>query len=175
MWGKAVDYLLSAGRRALFASATREAVERFERALLALRRLPPTPDTLRTAITLRLNLRDPLWSLGEIERIRDELMEAELVARQLDDAPALGRVAAYRCQYLWSVGELGPALEAGEDALAIAVALDDALLLAETKLYQALVFLAQGDAQRAADLLRTHCKSSIAARDNGRARPTARR
>ena len=153
VWGKAVDYLLSAGRRALFASATREAVEHFERALLALRRLPPTPDTLRTAITLRLNLRDPLWSLGEVERIRDELMEAELVARQLDDAPALGRVAAYRCQYLWSVGELGPALEAGEDALAIAVALNDALLLAETKLYQALVFLAQGDAQRAADLL----------------------
>ena len=152
VWGKAVDYLLSAGRRALFASATREAVEHFERALLALRRLPPTPDTLRTAITLRLNLLDPLWSLGEVERIRDELMEAELVARQLDNA-ALGRVAAYRCQYLWSVGELGPALEAGEDALAIAVALNDALLLAETKLYQALVFLAQGDAQRAADLL----------------------
>ena len=100
--GQGGNYLLSAGRRALFASATREAVEHFERALLALRRLPPTPDTLRTAITLRLNLRDPLWSLGEVERIRDELIEAELVARQLDDAPALGRVAAYRCQYLSS-------------------------------------------------------------------------
>ena len=152
VWGKAVDYLLSAGRRAL------------------LRRRRGRPSSISNARCSRCDgsphaghaahrhhaaseSSGSLWSLGEVERIRDELMEAELVARQLDDAPALGRVAAYRCQYLWSVGELGPALEAGEDALAIAVALNDALLLAETKLYQALVFLAQGDAQRAADLL----------------------
>ena len=38
--GQGGRILLSAGRRALFASATREAVEHFERALLALRRLP---------------------------------------------------------------------------------------------------------------------------------------
>src|SRR5262249_23110350 len=57
------------------------------------------------------------------------------------------------CQYLWSVGELGPALEAGEEAVTIAATLNDWLLLAETKLYQALVFLTQGDAERAATLL----------------------
>jgi class 3 adenylate cyclase/tetratricopeptide (TPR) repeat protein len=153
VWDKAVEYLLRAGRRALFASATREAVEHFERALLALRRLPQTPDTLRTAITLRLNLRDPLWSLGEVERIRDELSEAEVVARQLGDERTLGRVAAYRCHYLWAVGELDAALDASKQALAIAVAVSDGLLLAETKLYRALVFLAQGDAERAVDLL----------------------
>jgi class 3 adenylate cyclase/tetratricopeptide (TPR) repeat protein len=153
VWDKAVEYLLRAGRRALFASATREAVGHFERALLALRRLPQTSDTLGTAITLRLNLRDPLWSLGEVERIRDELSEAEAVARQLNNERALGRVAAYRCHYLWAVGELDAALGASEQAVAIAVALSDGLLLAETKLYRALVFLAQGDAQRAVELL----------------------
>ena len=81
-------------------------------------------------------------------------MEAELVARQLDDAPALGRVAAYRCQYLWSVGELGPALEAGERRSGhCRCALTTRCSSPRAKLYQALVFLAQGDAQRAADLL----------------------
>ena len=84
-------------------------------------------------------------------------------------------MAAYRCQYLWSVGELGPALEAGEDALAIAVTLNDALLLAETKLYQASVFLAQGDARRAADLLSDSLQELDRRSGNGRARPTARR
>jgi class 3 adenylate cyclase/tetratricopeptide (TPR) repeat protein len=153
VWDKAVEYLLSAGRRAMFASATREAVAHFERALLALRRLPQTPEALRTAVTLRLNLRDPLWSLGEIERIREELSEADAVARQLDDARALGRVAAYRCHYLWAVGELEAALEVSEQAVAIASAINDGLLLAETKLYRGVVFLAQGDLQVAVDVL----------------------
>jgi class 3 adenylate cyclase/tetratricopeptide (TPR) repeat protein len=155
VWDRAVEYLLRAGRRALFTSATSEAVENFERALLALRRLPQTPGTLRTAVALRLNLRDALWSLGEVGKIRDELLEAEAIAHQLEDEHALATVASYRCHYLWSVGELEAALEASDRALAIASTVDDALLLAETKLYRGLVLLAQGDSERAAELWST--------------------
>ena len=155
VWDRAVEYLLRAGRRALFTSATSEAVENFERALLALRRLPQTPVTLRTAVALRLNLRDALWSLGEVGKIRDELREAEAIAHQLEDEHALATVASYRCHYLWAVGELEAALEASDRALAIASTVDDALLLAETRLYRGLVFLAQGDSERAAELWST--------------------
>src|SRR5262249_47974414 len=56
VWAKAVEYLRRSGRRALFASATGQAVEIFERALGALRRLPQTPETLHKAIALRLHL-----------------------------------------------------------------------------------------------------------------------
>jgi class 3 adenylate cyclase/tetratricopeptide (TPR) repeat protein len=155
VWDRAVEYLLRAGRRALFTSATSEAVENFERALLALRRVPQTPVTLRMAVALRLNLRDALWSLGEVGKIREELLEAEAIAHQLEDEHALATVASYRCHYLWAVGELEAALEASDRALAIASTVDDALLLAETKLYRGLVFLAQGDSERAADLWST--------------------
>jgi class 3 adenylate cyclase/tetratricopeptide (TPR) repeat protein len=150
---KAVEYLLRSGRRALFASATIEAVEAFEQALVALRRLPQTPATLRIAIDVRLNLRDALWSLGRIARIRDQLVEAEAIAHQLGDKRRLGAVASYMCHYLWAVGELEAALEAGERARAVNPDVGDPLLLTETDLYRSIVFLAQGDSQRATKVL----------------------
>jgi class 3 adenylate cyclase/tetratricopeptide (TPR) repeat protein len=153
VWDRAVEYLLRAGRRALFASATGEAVENFERALLALQRLPQTPETLHTAVTLRLNLRDALWSLGQVSKIRDQLVEAEAIAQQLGDQRALGRVACYRCHYFWAVGDFNAALEAGQRALEIAASMGDVPLRAETELYQGIVVLAQGDNERATQIL----------------------
>ena len=153
LWDKAVEYLLRAGRRALFASATGEAVECFEQALLALRRLPQTPETLHKALGLRLNLRDALWSLGQITKIREQLVEAEAIADQLGDQRGLGMVACFRCHYFWSVGELDAALEASERALEIANTLGDPLLLAETELYRCIIFLAQGENERATEIL----------------------
>ena len=153
LWDKAVEYLLRAGRRALFASATGEAVECFEQALLALRRLPQTPETLQRALGLRLNLRDALWSLGQITKIREQLVEAETIADQLGDQRGLGTVACFRCHYFWSVGELDAALEASQRALEIANSLGDPLLLAETELYRCIVFLAQGESGRATEIL----------------------
>jgi class 3 adenylate cyclase/tetratricopeptide (TPR) repeat protein len=150
---KAVEYLLRSGRRALFASATVEAVEAFEHALLALRRLPQTPDTLHTAIGLRLNLRDALWSVGRVAKIREQLVEAEAIAHQLGDKRSLAAVACYLCHYLWAIGELEAALEAGQRALTIGPDIGDPLLIAETELYRSIVVLAQGDGAHATRVL----------------------
>lgn len=153
LWDRAVEYLRRAGRRALFASANGEAVEIFEQALLALGHLPETPATLEQALALRLTLRDALWSLGQIGRIRDQLVEADAIAHQIGDQRALGRVACFLCHYSWAVGELEAALEAGERALAIAGLVGDGMLLAETELYRGIVFIAQGDDERATQVL----------------------
>lgn len=153
LWDRAVEYLRRSGRRALFASANGEAVEIFEQALLALRHLPETATTLQQALALRLTLRDALWSLGQIGRIREQLLEADALARQIGDQRGLGRVACFLCHYSWAVGELDTALEAGERALAIAGLVGDGMLLAETELYRGVVFMAQGDNQRAAQVL----------------------
>jgi len=155
VWDRAGEYLRRSGRRALFASATGEAVEIFDQALVALRHLPQTPERLREALALRLSLRDALWSLGQVGRIRDQLVEAEAIARQLGDPRGLGRVACYLCHYFWAVGELDAAREAGERALTLATTVGDALLVAETELYLGIVFLAQGDGERAAQVLQT--------------------
>ena len=148
LWDKAAEYLRRAGRRALFASANGEAVEIFDQALLALRHLPETPTTSQQALALRLTLRDALWSLGQTRRIREQLVEAEALARRMGDQRGLGRVDCYLSHYFWAVGELTAAMEASQRALTIAGSIGDELLAAETELYQGVVLTAQGDNER---------------------------
>jgi transcriptional regulator with AAA-type ATPase domain/tetratricopeptide (TPR) repeat protein len=153
VWEKAVEYLRQSGRRALLASANREAVELLEQALTALHRLPPTPARLQQALALRLTLRDPLWSLGRVDRIHEQLGEADAIARELGDARGLARTACYLCHYLWAVARLDAALEASERALASASNVGDRLLVAETELYRGVIFMAQGNCAGATHLL----------------------
>src|SRR5215475_4557638 len=53
VWEKAVAYLRQAGTKAIAGSANREAVAHFERALVALQRLPESRATMEQAIDLR--------------------------------------------------------------------------------------------------------------------------
>src|SRR5262249_58983022 len=60
VWAKALPYLRQAGARALWPSAYREAVVWFEQALVALKHLPESRDTLEQAVDVRLDLRAAL-------------------------------------------------------------------------------------------------------------------
>ena len=153
VWEKAVTYLRRAGERALASSANREAAEFFGQALQALRQLPQTPTTLEQTIDVRLSLRDALWALAELAKLRDDLGEAAVLAGPLRDQRREGWIACYQCQYSWAVVDLDAALEAGERALAIADGLPDPALRAETSFYLGLVYLARGDVTRAAAIL----------------------
>ncbi len=155
-WEKAVGYLRRAGERALMSSANREATEFFGQALQALGRLPQTSSTLEQAIDVQLNLRDALWALAELSKIQHLLRETELLGRTLGDRRREGWIACYLCQYSWAVVGLDAALEAGERALAIADSLPDPALRAETSFYLGLVYLARGDASRAAAIFSTN-------------------
>jgi transcriptional regulator with AAA-type ATPase domain/tetratricopeptide (TPR) repeat protein len=158
-WEKAVSYLRRAGERALTSSANREAAEFFRQALQALSHLPQTPSTLEQAIDIRLNLRDALWALAEVSKIQHHLRETEILGRALGDRRREGWIACYLCQYSWAVVDLGAALDAGEHALAIADSLPDRALRAETSFYLGLVYLARGDASRAAAIFSTNLHS----------------
>jgi class 3 adenylate cyclase/tetratricopeptide (TPR) repeat protein len=95
VWEKAVTYLRQAGAKALGHSAYREAVTSFEQALTALHPLPETRQNIERAIDLRLDLRQSLFPLGDLGRVRGYLREAERLARALDDPRRLGWVSAY--------------------------------------------------------------------------------
>ena len=72
VWEKAVTYLRQAGAKALARSAYREAVTCFEQALAALA-LPDTRQKVERAIDLRLDLRQSLFPLDEVEAVRKHL------------------------------------------------------------------------------------------------------
>src|SRR5262249_58214143 len=64
LWDKAVVYLTEAGAKAVSQSSFRNAVLRFEQALVALRHMPDTPDSLRRAVDLRIEMRNALFIFG---------------------------------------------------------------------------------------------------------------
>jgi class 3 adenylate cyclase/tetratricopeptide (TPR) repeat protein len=150
VWKKAVGYLRQAGLKAFAHSAHREAVAWFERALEALEHLPRTRDAVEQAIDLRFDLRNSLLPLGEHERYFGYLREAEALARDLDDQPRLGLVAAYICAHLYLMGDQEHALESGQRALTIADALGDSKVRVPVTAWIGQAYYYRGDYRRAA-------------------------
>jgi tetratricopeptide (TPR) repeat protein len=94
-------------------SANREALTFFEQALEALQHLPDSPDTRAQAIDLRLDLRNALWTLGELEWLFTTLQEAE----GLGDPHRLGWVSVYLLAHFAQACDPDRALASGQRAL----------------------------------------------------------
>ena len=159
VWDKAVAYGRQAGTKALARSALREVVACFEQALAALTHLPESRATQEQAIDLRFDLRNALWSLGEIRQMLDYLREAATLAEALDDQPRLGRVSAYMCRYFREMGDHDGAVESGQHALAVAETLGDFALQVMAHHYLGVAYHILGDYRRAMGLLRSNVES----------------
>jgi len=153
-WSKAVAYLRQAGAKAFVRSANREAVAYLEQALTALAHLPESHQTLEQAVDLRFELRSSLFPLGEMERMRSCLREAERTAQTLVDPRRLAWVAVYMSQYHWVMGPLAEARRFGEDAGAIAETLGDPALAAVANYYAGAACFASTDYREAETFLR---------------------
>jgi class 3 adenylate cyclase/tetratricopeptide (TPR) repeat protein len=154
-WDKALNYFRQAGHKGVARSANREAVLFFEQALSALGHLPETRDTLEQAVDLRLDLRQPLLPLGELEQILGHLREAERIAAILNDQRRLGRTLCWLAySYSFTLGDNERAIETGERALAIGRALEDLPLRALATFYLAFPRWQRGDYRQAIDGLR---------------------
>ena len=153
-WDKAVTYLRQAGAKAFARSANREAVAYFEQGLTALTNLPETRQTLEEAIDVRVDLRNSLVALGELERMADCLREAEALATTLGDQRRLGRVATFMANCLWHLADHEGAVQAGRRALAIATALANSPLRAEANFRLGQAYHPLGEYGRAIEFLR---------------------
>jgi tetratricopeptide (TPR) repeat protein len=153
VWSKAVRYLRRAGTKASSQFAHRQAVAFFEQALVALRHLPETRESLVDGVDLRFDLRNALFALGELEKILDYLHEATTLAETLGDRRRLGWVAAYLTHYFWRMGDHARAIESGRRALTIADDLGD-FALQTTNVNLGLAYYAVGDYAHAIPCLR---------------------
>jgi tetratricopeptide (TPR) repeat protein len=128
MWDKALTYFRQAGAKAGMRPAYWEAVACFEQALVALIHLSKSRDTLEEAFDLRLDLSSVLHPLGEIERMRDYLREAEILAETMNDQRRLGQISNRMITSCYQMGDYGRALASGQRALAIGETLGDVRL-----------------------------------------------
>lgn len=153
VWEKAFRYARLAGAQAAGRSAHREAVLFFEQALAALERLARAGERPDEAIDLRIDLRNSLNPLGELDRIFRYLGEAQAIAESVDDRPRLGRVCAYMTNSLWMAAEHRRAVDCGHRALTITKHLDDTALELEAKYRLGQVYHALGEYGRAVEAL----------------------
>jgi class 3 adenylate cyclase/tetratricopeptide (TPR) repeat protein len=117
IWDKAVDYLGQAASKAVARSANREAADFYYSSLAALQHMPQDGNALRRAVDVRLELRNPLFLLGQFEELHRSLREAEAIAENIGDHKRLGRVLNFLISYYGLVGEHGRAIESGDRGL----------------------------------------------------------
>ena len=153
VWEKVLAYCQQAGEKALARSAYREAVGYFEQGLSALAHLPETRDTIEQAIDLRLALRTALRPIGDYERSRAALREAESLAAVLDDHHRMGRVSVSLIVDFNSRGAHDQAIAIGQRALALATASGDVVLHALLHLRLGQIYYSQTDYRQAIDYL----------------------
>jgi tetratricopeptide (TPR) repeat protein len=161
MWAKAVDYLRQAAARAAARSAHREAVAHLEQALAALGRLPEDRARNEQAIDIRLDLRQSLLPLGELERILSHLRDAEPLAEKLGDPRRLGRLSVYMTGQYYQMGNHHRALEYGKRTQAITETLRDFSLDVATNAYVGQIHLGRGDYRAATALFKKNVEAIV--------------
>jgi class 3 adenylate cyclase/tetratricopeptide (TPR) repeat protein len=153
VWDRAVRYLRQAGAKAFGRSAYRDAVAWLEQAIVALGHVPEGPDTLRQHIDLLFGLRDSLLPIGEYERIRVHLADAQRLAEALQDQRRLGWIWCYVNNYCWLVAEHERGLDSGRRALRLAETQGDADLQIAAKVRLGQSYHGLGDYRQAVAFL----------------------
>jgi class 3 adenylate cyclase/tetratricopeptide (TPR) repeat protein len=153
-WDKAVVYLRQAAEKAAERSAHRAVASFLEEALVALRRLPETPETTRQNVDVRFAIRNSLFALGEHARIQAHLEEAQRLAQASGDEGRLAWAAVYMSNYFWREGDPDQAVALGQQALGIAEQRGDLPLKITAGLRLGQGYHALGDYRRAAKRLR---------------------
>jgi tetratricopeptide (TPR) repeat protein len=145
IWDKAVSYSKEAGGKAMGRSAYREAVIYFDRALMSLEHLPKSRHISEQAIDLRLDLRNALFPLEELERLLENLRAAESLSEALGDQRRLGRISGYLVHYYTLMGDREKATESGRRGLALAQALGDFALQIQLNYYLGRAYYYMGE------------------------------
>ncbi len=155
LWPTALTYCRQAGAKAAWHSAHREAVQYFEQALAAIRRLPQTPAVREETLDLSLQLRWSLVPLGDYHRLAESLRSAAALAEGLNDPRRLGELSQSMTNFLRLVGDCDGALAAGQRARAIGAETGHRTLEVRATYQLGLVYRQLGDYPRALDALRT--------------------
>ncbi|MBI1728574.1 MAG: hypothetical protein HYR50_15045 [Candidatus Rokubacteria bacterium] len=148
-WAKAARYLYQAGQKALARSAGREAVSYLEAALTSIEQLPPEPDLIRTAVDVRLLLRQALRFSGDLERTERYLREAATLAEQIDDAVRRARSVVGLANLRWNQGDLRAATDYALEARGLGQAADEPSIVAHASVVLTFSWHCRGDYVRA--------------------------
>jgi predicted ATPase/class 3 adenylate cyclase len=153
-WDRAVVFCRQAGAKAMARFALRDASAHLERALTASTHLSETREVIEQAIDVRLELRNAIYQLGEVERGMTHLRDAKSLAERLGDKARAGMIAHYLATGFWMMGHADQAQESARHALAIAEDTENDALRIIARGLLGRIHHADGDYRRAAAILR---------------------
>jgi class 3 adenylate cyclase/tetratricopeptide (TPR) repeat protein len=148
-WDKALLYGKETGAKAMARWALRDAATHLEHALGAVGHLPQSREATEQAIDVRLDLRNVIHMLGEVERGQGLMREAESLAEGLGDETRMGKISYALGIGLWMMGHSDKAQGPSDRALAIAEATDDGLLRHQARAQLARLHHDRGDHRQA--------------------------
>ena len=159
IWEKAASYSRGAGGKAMERLAYRAAVTYLDQALSSMEHLPRSRQIVEETINLRLDLRNALFPLEELERLIENLHTAESLAEALGDQRRLGRICGYLVHYYTLMGDRQKAKEVGRRGLGLANALGDFAILTELSYYLGRLYYYMGEYAQAIELHRRNIES----------------
>ncbi len=154
LWDKALLYARQAGTKAMARWALRDASTHFEHALTATKHLSQSRETIEHSIDVRLDLRNAIHQLGEVERGMGLMREAESLAERLGDESRMGKISLLLSTSLWMMGYSDGAQAPVDRALAIAESTDDGLLRHQARGHLGRLQHDRGDYRQAAATFR---------------------
>ena len=153
-WHAAHRHGVAAGLASLARSAPHEAMQFFEDALDALRRLDAYDATRRSELDLRFLMRNTLFSLGRAGDIGEHLAAASALAELLGDDHAKARALCQGAHLAWQMGRWTDAIATGTHAMTVAEGIGNVGLAVSSRFFMGLSTLALGQIETGADLLR---------------------
>lgn len=144
LWEKAVEYCRSAGRRALYLSANREAVRHFENAALALSRADPDGLRLAESIDLQLELRAAHVPLLHMEKVGEILHTVRDAASRLGDRARLAQITGFMAGHAYLTQSPRKSMDLCLEAIRLSQELNDPSLEVAPNIYLGQAFHALG-------------------------------
>jgi class 3 adenylate cyclase/tetratricopeptide (TPR) repeat protein len=151
---KAITYARSAGRKSAARSACQEAVTYYGEALSFAKASREKDDGSGLEIDLLLEMRYPLFQLGELARVQDIMLEAESVASALDDRGRRAQVAAFLGHISWLTGRHEASVSYGETSARLGLELKQNDMVERAKFFVGLAYMGLGRLQETAVRMR---------------------
>jgi len=153
LWAKAARYSRQAGSRASAQSANREALAWYDQSLVAIDHLPAGRERDEQAIDVGLDLRAPLFRLGDFRRLVTVLQETRSLAAALDDRSRLAWTLAFLANHFYQTGDLEQAMEYIQRADQIVASLGEFELSIVVSSNLGQIFFGMGEYGRAIEVL----------------------
>lgn len=153
LWAQAGEAFRLAGVLSNGRAMNTQAIEMFNEALAASEHLTDARQRAHVRVNLMLEMRNPLFQIGDLGGVADRLNEAKRTLAVADDPRQRGKILSFESHVSWLRGQPSAAQEAGQKVSDIARGIGDAAMNVRANFHQGLASAAFGHDDKAVGLL----------------------